>query len=81
MDKLVLPQSQNQTYEQTGRAMSSYSATRWRSRWEVMEQLLVQFGDVQQFLQKEDLGSPTTRAKLLALITDPSACEGLVPRL
>ena len=35
-----------------------------------MEQLLVQFGDVQQFFQKEDLGSPTTRVKLLALITD-----------
>ena len=34
--------------------------------------VLVQFGDVQQFLQKEDLGSPTTRAKLLALITDPN---------
>ena len=57
--------------EQTGRAMSSYSATRWWSRWEVMDQLLVQFGDVQQFLQKEDLGSPATRAKLLAFITDP----------
>ena len=38
----------------------------------MMEQLLAQFGDVQQFLQKDDLGSPTTRVKLLALITDPN---------
>ena len=30
--------------EQTDRSMASYSATRWWSRWQVMEQLLVQFG-------------------------------------
>ena len=50
--------------------MASFSATRQWSRWEVMEQLLVQFGDVLPFLQNEEIGSPTTRAKLLALVTD-----------
>ena len=56
--------------EQTGRPMASFSATRWWSRWEVMEQLLVQFGDVLPFSQNEENGSPTTRAKLLARVTD-----------
>ena len=32
--------------EQTGRAMTSYSPTRWCSKWDVMNQLLVQFGDI-----------------------------------
>ena len=31
--------------ELTGRSMGSYSVTRWWSRWEIMEQVLVQFGD------------------------------------
>ena len=37
--------------EQTGKAMISYSATRWWSRWEVLHQLLLQFSDVELFLQ------------------------------
>lgn len=56
--------------ERTGRSMASYSATRWWSRWEVLEQLLVQFGDVLPFLQNEDIGSPVTKSKLLAFFTD-----------
>ena len=56
--------------EQTDRSMASYSATRWWSRWEVMEQLLVQFGDVEKFLKNKNLGSPHIRSKLLAVFTD-----------
>ena len=37
--------------EQTGKVMISYSATRWWSRWEVLYQLLLQFSDVELFLQ------------------------------
>ena len=48
--------------EQTDRSMASYSATRWWSRWEVMEQLLVQFGDVEKFLKNKNLGSPHIRS-------------------
>lgn len=36
--------------QQTGRSMTTYSATRWWSKWEVMRQLLVQFGDISLFL-------------------------------
>ena len=53
--------------ETTGRSMGSYSPTRWWSKWELMNRLLVQFGDVRPFL---DL-SPTTRQKLLGTLTDP----------
>ena len=40
--------------ELTGRTPKSYSETRWWSKWEVFEQLLVQFGDVEQFLQEAE---------------------------
>lgn len=36
--------------ELTGRIPKSYSETRWWSKWEVFEHLLVQFCDVEQFL-------------------------------
>jgi hypothetical protein len=45
-------------FEQTGKSMKSYSATRWWSRWEVMEQLMMQSGDVDPFLQHDEVGSP-----------------------
>ena len=38
--------------EATGRAMSSYCKTRWWSRWEVMNQVLLQFGDIEPFLRR-----------------------------
>ena len=57
--------------EETGRAMSSYSQTRWWSRWEVMHQVLQQFGDVEPFLSRHlDLG-PATGSKLRDIIRDP----------
>ena len=36
----------------------------------MMEQLLVQFGDVEKFLKNENLRSPHIRSKLLAIFTD-----------
>ena len=51
--------------------MASYSPTRWWSRWEVIEQISVQFGDVLPFLRREDLGSTSTTSKLLKIFTDP----------
>ena len=56
--------------EKTGRAMSSYSKTRWWSRWEVQHQVLQQFGDVEPFLREHDI-SPATRTKLLDILSDP----------
>ena len=56
--------------DQTGKSMATFSATRWWSRWEVIEQVAVQFGDVLPFLRKEGLGSVTTTAKLIPFFTD-----------
>ena len=53
------------------RLVATYSATRWWSHWEVIEQVSVQFGDVLPFLQRDDLESTATTAKLLTIFTDP----------
>ena len=50
--------------EETGVSMRTYSATRWWSKWEVMQQLMVQFGGVEPFLIKYPDMSPATNAKL-----------------
>ena len=55
--------------EQTGRAIVSYSATRWWSKWEVYNQMLLQFADIQSFLEKNDIGK-ATRKKLISLLQD-----------
>ena len=56
----------------TGRSMRSHSSTRWWSKWEVMEQLLVSFGDVKAFLDdNQDIGL-STRTKLLDILNDPA---------
>ena len=57
--------------ERTGRSMASYSTTRWWSKWKLMKQLLLQFGDVQPFLEENDDLGPATRPKLLAVLTNP----------
>lgn len=55
----------------TGRSMSSYSATRWWSKWEVIKQVMIYFGDVHPFLtENEDIG-PALRPKLLIMLNDP----------
>ena len=57
--------------EQTGRSVTSYSATRWWSRWEVYHQLLLQFGDIELFLQRHDDLGPASRHQLMAFFQDP----------
>ena len=56
--------------EKTGKAMGSYSATRWWSKWEIMHQVLQFFGDIQPFLAENAHMSPATRAKLLNYFSD-----------
>ena len=53
--------------QQTGRLMASYSKTRWWSRWEVMHQLMLQFGDVEPFRTRVDV-STSTRSQLLTIL-------------
>ena len=43
--------------QQTGQTMASYSATRWWSKWQLMKQMMVQFGEIEPFLNHNtDLG-------------------------
>ena len=50
--------------------MASYSATRWWTKWEIFNQLLVQFGDIEPFLHtNSDLG-PVSRQKLIKTFED-----------
>ena len=56
--------------EQTGKAMPNYSATRWWSKWEILDQLLVSFGDIELFLDNNpDLGQ-ASRDKLLGFFSN-----------
>ena len=55
--------------EQTGRSVTSYSQTRWWSRWEIMKELLELYGDVEVFLNQYDQ-APATRQKLLQFFQD-----------
>jgi hypothetical protein len=54
--------------------MKSFSGTRWWSRWEVIEQVLEQFGDLDPFLRRDDIGSPATLSKLRGIISDSGNC-------
>ena len=47
--------------EQTERARKSFSATRWWSCWEVIDQVLEQFGDTDPILMHESIGSPASQ--------------------
>ena len=44
--------------DQTGKSMATYSATRWWSRWEVVEQVSIQFGDILPFYVGKILAQP-----------------------
>ena len=54
--------------ETTGLPVPTYSATRWWSKWEVMKQMMDAFGDVQHFLENNDL--PPTKQKLMEILND-----------
>ena len=64
------PRTRLEWKNETGKAMASYSETRWWSRWEVYHQILVQFGDVTPFLEKHNEIAPIIRTKLLDLLHD-----------
>ena len=64
------PRTRLEWRNDTGKTMASYGATRWWSRWEVYDQILVQFGDVAPFLERHDELSPTTTTKLLEIVSD-----------
>ena len=63
--------------EQTGFLICSYCPTRWWSKWEVMNQLMKVFGDVELFLKRSDDFLGNTRTKLLEYIENPTKVHTL----
>lgn len=50
--------------------MATYSKTRWWSHWEVLHQIMVQFGDVEHFLTNVHVGAAVTHSQLLNIVQD-----------
>ena len=50
--------------------MATYSVTRWWSKWEVLHELMVHFGDVEHFLRKKEDVGLSTRQKHFSLFDD-----------
>lgn len=63
----------------TGQKPSSYSETRWWSKWEVYKQLQELFGDVRRILDEAegDKIAQNTMSQLQALISDPKSLAKL----
>ncbi len=61
---------------QTGKSVASYSKTRWWSKWEILHQIMLQFGDIEPFLTANaDIG-PSLRPKLLDMLHSvPGLCQ------
>ena len=53
--------------EKTGQSLKSFSTTRWWSKWECQEQIMVQWGDVPGFLADSDV-APKSCEKLKSLL-------------
>ena len=53
-----------------GRAVPTYSETRWWSCWEETKQILEGFPDVENFVQASDNLAPATVKKLTEILTD-----------
>ena len=57
-----------------GKAVSGYSKVRWWSRWEIMQELALNFGSLLQFvtdLDRDNIGDATTK-KMLTILTNQS---------
>ena len=53
---------------QTGKAMTTFSATHWWSKFEVMKQLLEYFEEIEPFLRNNTDIGPSLRPKLLGFL-------------
>ena len=59
----------------TGQTLASYNATRWWSVWELTKQIMMQFGNIEPFLTENIDMEPSSRPKLLAILTNPEKLE------
>ena len=62
---------------QTGWCVPLYSTTRWWSRFEVIDQILTAFGDVQTFIMSNDDLPPASSGKLREILNDPAKLRKL----
>ena len=65
------PQAKLIWKNRTGKAVISYSPTRWWSRWKLMSQVMAYFGDVALFWETNSEISPATNQKLLEMLQNP----------
>ena len=63
--------------QKTGISIQGYSATRWWSKWEVINQTFELFGDVEAFIRQDEEFSNNTRAKLTEFFSDNRKLECL----
>ena len=56
--------------EKTGQAMRTHSDTRWWSKWDILQQALYYFGDIEPFLRENEELSPAVRRHLLEIFDD-----------
>ena len=61
----------------TGTTMRTYSATRWWSKWEVMNLVLEYLADVEPFVRENDNLAPATRAHLMEIFNSPGDSKDL----
>ena len=53
----------------TGQSIKSYSKTRWWSRWEMFNQMMLYYGDILPFLEDNPDLSPATTMKLKSILS------------
>ena len=63
--------------EKTGQSIQTYSETRWWSKWEVLNQVLVCFGFVEPFLREMEESCPSSRGHLLEIVDNPQKFQDL----
>ncbi len=62
------PKSKMLWKNQTGKSVASYSKTRWWSKWEILHQIMLQFGDIEPFLTANTDIGPSLRPKMLEIL-------------
>ena len=62
------PKSKILWKNQTGKSVSSHSKTQWWSKWEILHQIMLQFGDIEPFLTANTDISPSLRPKIFEIL-------------
>ena len=63
--------------EKTGQSMRSHSTTRWWSKWEILQQVLLYFGFVEPFLRENEEICRSSRLHLLEIFDNPQDAQDL----